>query len=204
MVPKPIPDMCPRSTAYTSEWTSSLNVWSAGSCPRLLLFTRASFKYSAPRLLQVEAYMRNVIPIACRPSSASSNGWAAEAQQGSTARSAGLEGRSKQQPPPPATVGGCSPTRFLGGEGKGGAGESVSHLRAGPVRPGDSVVASRGRGGGPGRVQRGAHSPPRNPVEHHAGGSARRDPQAARQAGGGAAGQQRAHSLHGFRAESVG
>lgn len=164
-------------------------------------------KYSAPRLLRGKAYARNVIAIAYRPSSASShppNRWAAEAQQGSPARSTGLEGRSKQQPPPPATVGGCSPTRFLGGEGKGGGGERVPHSRAGLVRPWDSAVASRGRGGGPGRVQRGAHSPPRNPVEHHAGGSARRDPEAARQAGGGAASQQRAHSLHGFRAESVG
>lgn len=68
----------------------------------------------------------------------------------------------------------------------------------------DSAVASQGRGGGPGRVQRGAHSPPRDPVEQHAGGSARRDPQAARQAGGGVAGQQRAHSLHGSRAGWVG
>ena len=42
-----------------------------------------------------------------------------------------------------------------------------------------------------------AHSPPRDPVEQHAGGGARRDPQATGQAGRWVAGQQRAHSLHG-------
>lgn len=47
-----------------------------------------------------------------------------------------------------------------------------------------------------GRVGR-AHSPPCDPVEQHAGGGARRDPQAAGQAGRWVAGQQRAHSLHG-------
>lgn len=76
-----------------------------------------------------------------------------------------------------------------------------------PGRPG-AGAGGGGRGrraGGGGAILAGcvgrAHSPPRDPVEQHAGGGARCNPQAAGQAGRGAAGQQRAHSLHGSRCE---
>lgn len=107
---------------------------------------------------------------------------------------------------------------LLGGGGACRAGLSTWAHRPGPhakprprrARAGRRRAARNRRGGkaacggrGP-RPHGPAHSPPRDPVEQHAGRGARRDPQAAGQACRGAAGQQRAHSLHGSPAAGGG
>lgn len=76
----------------------------------------------------------------------------------------------------------------------GGRRAAPEPAEAGGPRGGGRPAGSGAKGRG--RVGR-AHSPPRDPVEQHAGRGASGDSQAAGQARRGAAGQQRAHSFHG-------
>lgn len=80
--------------------------------------------------------------------------------------------------------------RAGGASSPGAAGRGRRAAGRRRARAAEAAAAGRGRVGR-------AHSPPRDPVEQHAGRGARRDPQAAGQARRGAASQQRAHSFHG-------
>lgn len=116
--------------------------------------------------------MRSVTAIAGGPSASSHhpNRRAAEAQQGSTARGLRLEGMNKQAAPSPNHAPRLPPDEVF-------RAEEISRIRkqAWPAPRLRRGLAGAGRQR-PGRVQRSAHSPPRNPVEQHAGGGACRDP----------------------------
>lgn len=114
-----------------------------------------------------------------------------------------------EEPQPGFLSGGGACTAGLGAGASGRAPPPRRGLEAdgqeGAGRPGGRRGWGQPRAEGRGAILAGcvgrAHSPPRDPVEQHAGGGARRNSQAAGQAGRGAAGQQRAHSLHGSRRE---